>query len=202
MYKNKKAILVVMSISMFCITGLWAKKSNLKIFVSVGRSLIFSELDIDGYPGTGAIEDDTQSFKNNNYCSFNYGFILKLDKHLLDINYKDIKKNVPINEDYISDIITGKEFRDYSLKYGRQFYSFVGFNLNAFAGIGYIKRRINRSNAGPPSSFTDEFVTFPLKITLNRYLFRRIGLNANIFCDLNFEEIIYGLEINLLLKIF
>ena len=192
----------MLGISILGIQDFFAEERNFQISVSIGRSLIFAEFDKN--ENSVQLVEDTKRFRNDNYNSFNYGLTMKLNNHLLDLNYKDFKNNNPIKEDYFTDEITRKEFHDYSLKYGQQIDLYKGFTFNAFAGIGYISRRIDRSRTSNPSllTTTDEFITFPLKMTLEKYLIKRIGLNGTFFYNLNFEEIIYGFEINLLLRVY
>ena len=190
MKKRKMTILTVILLMLF-VTSSWAEKSKFQTYLTAGRSIIYSEDN----------PENISLINKKYYESATYGIILQFDKHLLDFNYKYFGNNPGALTGEISDEITGKEFWDFSLKYGRQLYSYANFDLNALAGVGFIKRKVNRYKAGPPRSTKAEFVTLPLKLTLSRAIYKRIGLNLSIFSDLNFEETIGGLEINLQVRI-
>ena len=188
--KKRRVKILVLILSMLIITSLCAEKSKLQIVVTIGHSIIYSEDN----------PENISDIYTKYYNSANYGLILQWEKHLLDFNYKYFDKNPNAITCEFSDEITGKDFQVYSLKYGRQFYSYANFSLNAFAGVGFIKRVVNRIKAGPERSTTKTFVTLPLKLTLCRDIYKKIGLNISIFSDINFEETIGGFEMNLYLR--
>ncbi|MCK5051569.1 MAG: hypothetical protein KAS53_07560 [Candidatus Cloacimonetes bacterium] len=188
--KKKKIKTLIIIIMGLLVSSLWAERSNFQIIFTAGRSIIYTE-------------DNPKSYYYDKifYKSPNYGIIVKWKNQCVEFNYKKFDNNPIALELDINDDITGKDFLVFALKYGREIYSFKNFNLTAFAGVGFIQRKTNQDKAGPAKSTFDKFITLPIKLTLNKMIYKKIGLSASMFSDLNFEETISGLEINLLIQV-
>ena len=188
--KKIKTLTIIIIIIILSVSSLCAEKNNFQILITTGRSIIYSE-------------DNPRSYYYDKiyYSTPNYGVVFKWKKHIFDFNYKKFDNNPMALECDINDDITGKDFLDFSLKYGREIYSFKNFYLNASAGLGYIQRKINRDKAGPPVSKVDDFITLPMKLAIDKMIYKKIGFSVSIFSDLNFEETISGFDINLLVQV-
>ena len=195
--KKRNLTFILITISGLILISLSADTNKLQIHLTAGRSMSFSELDEPKYENSSKAV-----FINKNYFHYNYGIIFQRDIHMLEFSYKyfgEGRENE--GECNVSNEIYRKKIWDHSIKYGRLLYSNSGIDLSAFAGLGLINRKIYQPKAGPSRTILDEFVSFPIKININRLFFERIGLNTSAYCDLNFEEIIYGFEINLVLRV-
>jgi len=188
--KKRKAVIVSLLFITIMVPGLWSKECNFHIDITGGLSTIYSEYSPKVFSPN----------LSKYYYAFNYGFVLNLNKNLIDFNIKFFEENRTTLLSEVTNEVTGKEFLDISLKYGRSIFTFMEIDLNAFVGAGYIKRKVNRAKAYPHRVNQSEFITLPLKISLNRLFFRKLGFNISLFCDLNLKENLGGLETNLFLR--
>ena len=187
--RNLTTLIVIFLILL--VSSLCAEKNNLQILITAGRSISYSEYN----------PKSMYYYYKTYYNSPNYGIFVKWKKHIVSFNLKKFNNNSNILECEVSNKVTGKEFLVTTIVYGRQIYQLADFKLNVFTGVGYLERKVNRHQSTPDISSKNEEIILPLKLTLNKILFKKFGVNISTFCDLNFEEIIYGLEINLLLRL-